>query len=213
MKNFLKISIIILTLTVMMFSAGITLAEPYILLEPIGELTQVDTSQPFAQYVGGLLKFLVGFAAISAVVMIVVWGIIYASSTGKEATISNAKEGITAAILGLILALMSVLILFTINPDLVNLKITIPDLPTSGLGSGGQFACPSGQNNLFCNAGDTCQNNGNNNFTCLPNTQRNCINSGNVGDSLIDGTCIGPPGSTPGNRLPNGCIIGQAQCN
>jgi len=126
MSKILKISIIILALTVIIFSAGIVLAEPYKLLEPIGNLTEVSTDQPFAQYVGGLLKFLVGFAAIAAVVMIVIWGIIYASSTGKEATISNAKEGITAAILGLILALLSVLILFTINPDLVNLKINIP---------------------------------------------------------------------------------------
>ncbi|MCX6751263.1 MAG: hypothetical protein NT161_00635 [Candidatus Nomurabacteria bacterium] len=74
---------------------------------------------PFGNYLNIIIKIIIGFAAVLAMVMIVVGGIEYMTSeviSGKEA----GKETITHAILGLLLALGAFLILNTINPQLLS---------------------------------------------------------------------------------------------
>jgi len=81
------------------------------------------------EYIGGVYKFFVGIAGIVAVVMISLGGFIWLFSGGSPDKISKAKELILGAIFGLLLALGSYLILYTINPELINLKLNIPGLP------------------------------------------------------------------------------------
>src|SRR3989338_7018541 len=104
--------------------AGTALA--YNLLQPLPGVGQtVDT---FPDYITKIIPFILGFAAVLAVVMIVIGGIEYAVTEAIDAK-ADAKDRITQAILGLLLALISWLILSTINPELVNLKLNIPGLP------------------------------------------------------------------------------------
>ena len=80
----------------------------------------VVTSETLPTYIGGLYKFLVGIAGILAVMVIAYGGIVWLFSGGSSEKISHAKELITGAIVGLLLALGSYLLLYTINPKLVN---------------------------------------------------------------------------------------------
>lgn len=65
-----------------------------------------------------LFNFLLGFVGIGAMVMIVIEGIKYMTSGGDQSKIGEAKRKIWNAVWGLILALISFLLLQTINPDL-----------------------------------------------------------------------------------------------
>lgn len=66
-----------------------------------------------------LFNFLLGFVGIGAMVMIVIEGIKYMTSAGDQSKIGEAKKRIWNAVWGLILALISYLLLQTINPDLL----------------------------------------------------------------------------------------------
>ncbi|KKQ88061.1 MAG: hypothetical protein UT09_C0004G0003 [Parcubacteria group bacterium GW2011_GWF2_38_8] len=83
-------------------------------------------SCPFGKYLNIIIKLVIGFAAVLAMVMIVAGGIEYMTSelvSSKEA----GKETIKNAILGLLIALGSYLILNTINPQL--LSVCLDKLP------------------------------------------------------------------------------------
>jgi hypothetical protein len=77
----------------------------------------IDTLQ---DYLESAYKFGIAIVGILAVVMIGVGGFMYiVTSAGNAGKLADAKEIITSAILGLVMALLSWLILFVINPDLV----------------------------------------------------------------------------------------------
>jgi len=76
-----------------------------------------------AEEPGGILvklfQFGMGLIGLSALIMIVFGGIVYMTAGDSQERIKKAKGYINNAIFGLILALLSFLILYTINPDLV----------------------------------------------------------------------------------------------
>ncbi len=79
-----------------------------------------------ADYLSGLYKLALAIAVIAAVAMITIAGIQYATSGDNASKQKEARNQITDAIIGLIILLASVLILRTINPDLVNLGKWLP---------------------------------------------------------------------------------------
>ena len=81
-------------------------------------------SPNITEYLNNIFSFGIAIAGALAVIMMVIGGIKYMLSdafTNKE----DAKEQITSAVKGLLLALVSYVILYTINPDLVNLRFNI----------------------------------------------------------------------------------------
>jgi len=78
-------------------------------------------------YIKKIYNFAIGVIAIIAVVMIMIGGLQWIFAAGNPGTISQAKSNITAAVSGLILALASYVILNTINPSLVELKMQMPE--------------------------------------------------------------------------------------
>jgi len=74
------------------------------------------------QYFKVLYQYGVGLAAMLAAIMIMIGGFLWLASAGSPDRVKTGKELITGALSGLVLALFSFLILFTINPELVNLK-------------------------------------------------------------------------------------------
>ncbi|MBI2609780.1 hypothetical protein HYW53_01215 [Candidatus Giovannonibacteria bacterium] len=100
-------------------------------------------------------------AAILAVLMIVIGGIQMMGSFGNVALRTQAKEKIYSALFGLAIAVLSFLILYTINPQLLKMQISVPALQITELNkfeSGGNVEQyqTGGPEAKIC-TGDTCQ--------------------------------------------------------
>ena len=84
-----------------------------------GPLTKDVTIE---RYLTWAFRFTLALAGFLAVMMIVIGGVEYIISGANEGMRSEAHKRISNAIYGLILALVSYLVLYTINPNLVDFK-------------------------------------------------------------------------------------------
>lgn len=98
----------------------------YKLLQPLPGLSQKG-GVTLSNYLSWLFPFALTVAAFLAVMMIVIGGVVYMSG-GSEGAKTKGREMINQAILGLLLAISSYLILYTLNPDLVNMELGIPNI-------------------------------------------------------------------------------------
>lgn len=104
-------------------------------------------SGDFATYFKNLYLLALWIVGISALFMLVVGGFLYLSSAGNTHLLGTAKKTIYAALIGLIIALISWLLLDTINSDLTNLKLSgLSGAIGSGTGSGGSGDANTGSN-------------------------------------------------------------------
>ncbi|MFO7628356.1 MAG: hypothetical protein R6W06_02335, partial [Prochlorococcaceae cyanobacterium] len=71
------------------------------------------------QYIGALYRYGVGIAGVLAVLMMMIGGFIWLLSGGSPDKVGQGKDFIISALSGLLLALFSFMILYTINPRLV----------------------------------------------------------------------------------------------
>lgn len=117
-------------------SPGATEAE-YCLLEPIFA-EQYDTPVTMSAYLGRIYQAFFITAGLLATLMLIVGGFQYMLSENGMSK-SKAREQMMNAVWGLLLALSSYLILYTINPELLNtnFKLNIPDLKIGSLSTGG----------------------------------------------------------------------------
>ncbi|MDP3057151.1 MAG: hypothetical protein Q8N37_01340 [bacterium] len=83
-------------------------------------------------YLSGLYTFLISVVGIVAMGAIVIGGARYLTSAGNPSAIEDAKHTINSAIIGLLLAISSWVIINTINPDILVLKN--PAMPWSAVG-------------------------------------------------------------------------------
>ncbi|MDA1334909.1 MAG: pilin [bacterium] len=127
----------------------------YKLAAPIpGGGSEIPIDGGFIQYVEFLFPFMLSVAAIAALVMFVYGGIEYMTAGGSD-RVSRAKGTITSALAGLMIAVFSVLILETINPELIKLELAIPQIAPVSIGTappGGGSTIPSGgcTNDIDC---------------------------------------------------------------
>lgn len=98
-------------------------------------------SGDFATYFKNLYLLALWIVGISALFMLVVGGFLYLSSAGNTHLLGTAKKTIYAALIGLIIALISWLLLDTINSDLTNLKLSGLS-GMSGTGGGASTSSP-----------------------------------------------------------------------
>ena len=125
----LRISIIWLTITSPLFVFGYTFLQPLPGFGPSQSGWQGPLQEGlFSTYLSWLFGFMLAAAAFLAVVQIVIGGIQMMIGGASETQRSSAKNRIQDAIYGLLLALASWLILYTINPDLAAMKLTIPEI-------------------------------------------------------------------------------------
>ncbi|OGZ31748.1 MAG: hypothetical protein A3H02_01635 [Candidatus Niyogibacteria bacterium RIFCSPLOWO2_12_FULL_41_13] len=94
-----------------------------------------------------LFPFMLSAAAILAVLMIVIAGARWVASAGSEAEIKAARDMITNAIIGLILAFAAWLIINTINPDI--LKVARGQIESSKKIVLIERICPVRQNRML----------------------------------------------------------------
>lgn len=73
-------------------------------------------------YLVGLYDFLLSVVGIVAVLMLILGGMRYITAAGNQAAASDAKDIITNAIAGLLLAILSWVIVSEINPDVLYIK-------------------------------------------------------------------------------------------
>lgn len=119
------------------FAGGAT-GTGFVALAPIPGLTQGATTDPagLANFFNNLYKYLIGIAAILAVIEII-WGGLEISTQDSVSKHSDGKERITQAILGLILVLSPVLVFSIINPSILNLSLNLPPIqPPQGAPAG-----------------------------------------------------------------------------
>lgn len=91
---------------------------------PVGKIEKVSS---FGEYIQIWYNFVVGAVGIMATVIIMWGGFKWLTSRGNSAAISDAKDRIWSAIIGLILVFLSYNILYLLNSDL--LKVGIEPLP------------------------------------------------------------------------------------
>lgn len=105
------------------------------------------TSSDLPTYLKNLYLLALWIVGICALFMLVIGGFLYLSSAGNTALIGSAKKTITGALIGLVIALITWLILNTINPSLttVNLNsISLAGGSSSGGSTGGSTTPASG---------------------------------------------------------------------
>lgn len=102
-------------------------------LAPIPGLTEVSSdvvnSTSLANFLNNLYIYLVGAAAILAIIEIM-WGGLEIMTKDSVSKQRDGRERITNAILGLILVLSPVLVFSIINPAILNLSVNLPALDT-----------------------------------------------------------------------------------
>ncbi len=121
MKKFLSSIILIFSL----FSPVVSLALE--LKYPEFGGYKIELGMNINQLVAWFYYFIVGVAGLAAFVMLIWGGFQWLTSAGNPARITDAKDKITSALLGLLIILSSWLILQVINPELTILKL--PGLP------------------------------------------------------------------------------------
>jgi hypothetical protein len=154
MKNFFLTTLLLTFFTLPLFVFAQT---EYTLLEPSVYNGTYNTTggKPFSDYLNLVFKIGIGVAAGLAVIQIVIGGIQYMASESPF-KIGDAKSKIEGAILGLILALGIYVFLYTINPDIVSLKLDIIQPPTgapvstTSITTNGSAGSPKIQECLSC---------------------------------------------------------------
>ncbi len=74
------------------------------------------------EYISALYKYAIVVAGVLSVIMIIISGILWITAGGSSESITSAKKRIGGALIGLLIAVTSYTLLFTINPDLVNFR-------------------------------------------------------------------------------------------
>ena len=136
-----KTIFIIAFISAIFVGASFMIAQAY---EPLVRLPGLPTtgSINLSQYIIGLYNFLLSIVGIVAVMMLIIGGMKYITAAGNASIIGDAKDTITNALFGLLLALLSWVIVSTINPDVLYIKnpgSSFPDAFINDLGACGNY--------------------------------------------------------------------------
>lgn len=131
-----KTKIVFLLLLLINLIPVFCLAAPSTTYTPMEKIPGFDNPADFPAYLMSIYRFGLWAIGVSAMFMIMLGGYMYLTSAGNNSQTGKAKEVITDAIAGLVLALVSYVLLWTINPDLVKFK-PISVQPGTGTTTGG----------------------------------------------------------------------------
>ena len=160
----------------------------YTLQVPIGTLKTVED---LGDYIREFYNYFMLAAGVLATFMIMFGGYIWVTALGNREKISRAKEFIFSAITGLLLALLSYLLLYTINPSIVELRpLNVAILKPPNVGGPVAVLCnwgcvdptdPGGDNPVMCSE-----------VVDVPEDDDVCVGSlGSGGDEEISRSCSG----------------------
>jgi len=128
----------------------------YVPLEPLPGVNQ--TGLNFSTYVSGMFRLFISLGALFAVLMMVLAGISYMTSS-SPLDLSKARGRATKALYGLLLLVACWLILYTINPNLLRFDLFEKGVPAVANSSAQPLSNPTSPNNTNTNpAGPACGN-------------------------------------------------------
>jgi hypothetical protein len=120
-------------------------------LEQLGQSWRTEgivvTPDTLARYIVELYRFLTAATAILALFMVTYGGLLWLLAGGNQGTISHAKEVVTGAVAGMLVALLSYALLASISRGLVqfrSLDTTVPQSaasPSTPSGAAGAQDC------------------------------------------------------------------------
>ncbi len=152
----------------------------YCLLVPIpinGDLSNTTNKVDIGSYIKNIVTLAIGVAGALAVLRIIFGGIQYMTTEAFEGK-SDARSIINDAVIGLLLVLSSYIILYTVNPKLVEFDINIKGLRAGGAISTDLGSTTPGVDTLGGNTTGSCViDKDGNKAPCT------CINCANVADS------------------------------
>ena len=96
----------------------------YTPLEPIPGIDPED-SKSFESFIESIYIFALWSVGIASLFMLTIGGFWYMTSAGNTSRIGEAKKIIASALVGLLIALITWLILYVLNPDLVRINIDL----------------------------------------------------------------------------------------
>jgi hypothetical protein len=192
---------LVIGISLLTFSNSVLASFDYTPMESIPGFSTTDGN--FCNYIVAVYKFGLWVIGICAMFMIMIGGYMYLVSGGNTASMGKAKGIIVDAIVGLLLALSAYLIVYVINPDLVQIK-GICDTQSGG-GNDGDVDADDGDND-----GDVDGNGNDNNIdsakekanrqtlkdaginvnrpnACTASKPTNCTDTGGLKDSTIQG--------------------------
>lgn len=135
---------------------------------PMEKIPGFPSAKDFPDYVSAIIKFSYWAIGIAAVLMLSIGGFWYMTSAGNNARMEQAKGIIWDSILGVVMVLISWLILYTLNPQLVGGDVgslfyqptppsAIPSTPTPPTTT---LKCSASQNSEATNNAINCINAG-----------------------------------------------------
>lgn len=182
------------------------------------------STRNIANYIRAIYKYAIGIVGILAAVVLMIGGVMWIVAGGSSTRIGEAKAWISASLTGLLLALMSYLILATINPALVDLKTTkIEQVKKIEYG-----CCEKGSASQSAITEDECKKNGGNwkgagsawnklENKCITAEQNKlgcCVSSGNTCKDTNKEQCNGPLSVEvywPGTSCSSSILIEKCQ--
>lgn len=114
----------------------------FVALAPIANLSDDDYTD-LPKYLNAVFNLVISVAAMLAVIMIVIHGVQYMLKESVPDT-KNSLDGIRNAVMGLILLLVSWLILFVINPQILDLSALKSSLSGTTAPGGSSDSAPAG---------------------------------------------------------------------
>ncbi len=161
---------------------------------PLINVPGVNADAGVLTYLSGLYNFLISVVGILAMAVIIYGGMRYLTSAGNPSSVEEAKDAITSAVTGLILALVSWLILSTINPDILVLK-------SVGVSGAGTYSYADTQNACVANATGT--GTAANPCVCIDEKKVYAKSGATLTPTVLTLTVSPNPGSTtaPGNNI------------
>lgn len=139
-KILLKMVMMVILAVLVLPTVRVSAADgDYAVLAPLpGIADNVGDTTTLEKYLPQVFNILIGLSAVTAVLMIVIGGFQYMSSDAIQGK-SAGKERIKNAIYGLVLVISAWLILYTINPNLLEINLNIDAVTTTSPPGGGEL--------------------------------------------------------------------------
>lgn len=131
-KNISKIialSAVMLVMVLTLWTTAYAIPD-YTVLAPLPGTVNDGNTTNLGKYLPGLFNFSIGLAAFAAFVMITFGGILY-MTTDAINNKSQGREYIENALWGLLLVISAWIILYTINPKILNFNLDTPTPPSA----------------------------------------------------------------------------------
>lgn len=123
------------------FEANTLFAADKLTYTLLADLPGVGDSPTHSEYLSNAIKLIIGLITALSVLVMVYAGVEHVAGAANESSRSAAKEKMWGALVGLIIALVSYIVLSTINPDLLSLDLTLDDVPAATV-PGTSCVCP-----------------------------------------------------------------------